>query len=138
MKKFPLLSVLILLSVVTGRAGFDDIFIDQAFFHATDSLAQRDQWGLLHQGRSVNDTDFAQRYRCRWEYYFKASEQLVVQPAYVGALQRDLTRLGYYCGPIDGVFSDDVRVAIARLQKDYSMRVTGRLTEPVRRVLHLP
>jgi peptidoglycan hydrolase-like protein with peptidoglycan-binding domain len=61
-----------------------------------------------------------------------------VQPAYVSALQRDLRRLGYYCGPIDGVFSDDVGDAIARLQKNYSMRVTGTLTDPLRRALHLP
>ena len=63
----------------------------------------------------------------------------MVQPAYVGALQRDLKRLGYYCGPIDGVFSDEVSDAIARLQKNYSMRVTGD-AEPiqVRRALHLP
>ena len=74
----------------------------------------------------------------RWVYYFKANEQLMVQPAYVGALQRDLRRLGYYCGPIDGVFSDEVSDAIARLQKNHSMRVTGTLTDPVRRALHLP
>ena len=67
-----------------------------------------------------------------------APEQLIVQPAYVGGLQRDLRRLGYYCGPIDGVFSDEVSEAIARLQKNYSMRVTGTLTDPVRRALHLP
>jgi peptidoglycan hydrolase-like protein with peptidoglycan-binding domain len=49
-----------------------------------------------------------------------------------------LRRLGYYCGPIDGVFSGEVSDAIARLQKNYSMRVTGTLTIPVRRALHLP
>ncbi|PYK69446.1 MAG: hypothetical protein DME45_02145 [Verrucomicrobia bacterium] len=59
-------------------------------------------------------------------------------PAYVAALQRDLKRLGYYCGRIDGIFSDEVSFAIARLQKNYSMRVTGELNEPVRRALHLP
>ena len=64
--------------------------------------------------------------------------ELITQPAYVGALQRDLSRLGYYCGPIDGVFSDEVSEAIASLQKNYSQRVTGTLTVPVRRVLHLP
>ena len=63
---------------------------------------------------------------------------LIAKPAYVGALQRDLSRLGYYCGPIDGVYSDEVSDAIASLQKNYSMRVTGTLTVPVRRVLHLP
>ena len=32
----------------------------------------------------------------------------------------------------------EVSEAIARLQKNYSQRVTGTLTVPVRRVLHLP
>ena len=32
----------------------------------------------------------------------------------------------------------EVSDAIARLQKNYSMRVTGTLTEPVRRALHMP
>ena len=67
-----------------------------------------------------------------------SGSQLSKDPAYVGALQRDLKRLGYYCGPIDGFFSDDVRASIATLQKNYSQQVTGTLTIPVRRVLHLP
>ncbi|PYK68530.1 MAG: hypothetical protein DME45_06925 [Verrucomicrobia bacterium] len=62
----------------------------------------------------------------------------MAEPAYVAALQRDLKRLGYYCGRIDGIFSDEVSFALARLQKNYSMRVTGELNEPVRRALHLP
>jgi peptidoglycan hydrolase-like protein with peptidoglycan-binding domain len=53
-------------------------------------------------------------------------------------VQRDLQRLGYYCGPIDGIYTDDVSYAIAKLQKNYSMRVTGTLTLPVRRALRLP
>jgi len=62
----------------------------------------------------------------------------VLQPSYVGALQRGLRRLGYYCGPIDGIFSAEVSNAIAHMQKNYSMRVTGTLTDGVRRALHLP
>ena len=120
-----------------GARGF---ILDEEIFsyRSEDSLAPRDQYGLLHQGRVVRAVDFAPRYNRRWVYYFKANEQLLVQPAYVGALQRDLRRLGYYCGPIDGVFSDDVGDAIARLQKNYSMRVSGALTDPVRRALRLP
>ncbi len=137
MKKLILIALLIGLRTASApiRRGLS---WGDPLFHSSDPLAARDELGLLHQGRIINDTDFAPRYRCRWEYYFKASEQLVVQPAYVGALQRDLTRLGYYCGPIDGVFSDQVGDAIARFQKNYSMRVTGTLTIPVRRALHLP
>ena len=60
------------------------------------------------------------------------------RPAYVGALQVALRRHGYYCGEIDGYFTPAVSDAIARMQKNYSMRVTGTLTVPVRRALFLP
>ena len=122
-----------------GSAASGFILDDEIFsYHSTDSLAPRDEHGLLHQMPTVRATDFDRRYKQRWVYYFTAKEQLIVQPAYVGALQRDLRRLGYYCGPIDGVFSNEVSDAIARLQKNYSMRVSGTLTDPVRRALHLP
>jgi hypothetical protein len=120
-----------------GAPGF---IIDEEIFslHSEDSLAPRDGHGLLHQMPTVHDVDFARRYSRRWIYYFKANEQLMAEPAYISALQRDLRRLGYYCGPINGLFSDEVSDGIARLQKNYSMRVTGTLTDPVRRALHLP
>jgi hypothetical protein len=129
--------VLSVLCVVSSAKAF--ILEDEIFsMRSTDSLAQRDEYGLLHQGTDPNPTDYDARDHCRFVYYFKASEQLMAEPAYVGALQRDLHRLGYYCGPIDGVFTPQVSDAIARLQKNYSMRVTGTLTVPVRRALHLP
>jgi hypothetical protein len=120
-----------------GASGF---IIDEEIYsyHSEDSLAPRDWHGLLHQMPTVRANDFDRRYIRRWIYYFKANEELMAQPAYVGALQRDLKRLGYYCGPIDGIFSDEVGDAIARLEKNYSLRVTGTLTNPVRRALHLP
>ena len=124
----------LLLTIATARAEL----IDENFLRKVDTLAPRDEWGLLHQMRDVNAVDFAHRYPARWLYYFKASEQLVLQPAYVGAIQRELRRLGYYCGPIDGIYTPEVGDAIAFLQKNYSMRVTGTLTDPVRRALHLP
>jgi hypothetical protein len=130
-------TVLAMLCVVsTGHA----FILDEEIFSipSRDSLAQRDEYGLLHQGKDPNPTDYDARNHCRFVYYFKASEQLMAEPAYVGALQRDLHRLGYYCGPIDGVVTPQVSDAIARLQKNYSMRVTGTLTIPVRRALHLP
>ena len=139
MKKTILISLGIALSAFTARADLKDIFFDRPFFHATDSLAARDEWGLTHQSRTtLYQTDFAPRHRWRPLYYFESGRELIAQPAYVGALQRDLARLGYYCGPIDGVFTDEVSDAIASLQKNYSQRVTGTLTIPVRRVLHLP
>ena len=124
----------------TAQAADDhDPFFYPPFFHSNDVLAPRDDWGLSHQSRTtLYETDFARRYSWRPLYYLESGRELIAQPAYVGALQRDLARLGYYCGPIDGVFSLDVSDAIARLQKNYSQRVTGTLTVPVRRVLHLP
>jgi hypothetical protein len=139
MKNTIVVSLLVMFSVFTTRADVNDIFFDRPFFHHTDTLAPRDDWGLLHQSRTtVYETDFAPRYSPRAAYYGMSGRQLITQPAYVGALQRDLARLGYYCGPIDGVYSVEVSDAIASLQKNYSQRVTGTLTIPVRRVLHLP
>ena len=136
MKRLGLVFIAMFLAC-NGAPGF---ILDEEIFsyHSVDSLAPRDDYGLLHQMPRVRATDYAHRYDWRWIYYFKAKEQLIAQPAYVAALQRDLRRLGYYCGPIDGVFSNEVSDAIARLQKNYSMRVSGTLTDPVRRALRLP
>ena len=125
------------LGATLARADEFDV-VDYGIFRSLDPLAQRDEWGTTHQMPRVNATDFAPRYRWRWIYYFKTPEQLVLQPAYVGSMQTALRRLGYYCGPIDGVFTPEVSDAIARLQKNYSMRVTGTLTTPVRRALFMP
>jgi hypothetical protein len=118
-------------AVVSASAG--------SLFHATDPLAARDEWGLLHQSPSVIPTDLERRrYYTRLTYHMQSGRKLSTDPAYVGALQTALRRTGYYCGEIDGVFSAEVTDAIARLQKNYSMRVTGNLTVPVRRALRLP
>jgi hypothetical protein len=141
MKK--LILILLFIGLKSASAQFFETFIYDPpyapFFHANDSLAPRDDLDLLHQSRTaIYDPEFEHRYPFRWPYYFLSGNELIRDRAYVGALQRDLKRLGYYCGPIDGVFSFEVSEAIARLQKNYSQRVNGRLTVPVRRVLHLP
>ena len=125
------------LSAAVVRGDEFDI-VDYGIFRSIDPLAQRDEWGTTHQTPHVNSTDFAPRYSWRWIYYFKCREQLLLDPAYVGSLQTALHRLGYYCGPVDGVYTPEVSYAIARLQKNYSMRVTGNLDTPVRRALHMP
>ena len=135
--KRTVLALILCLGATIAQADEYDI-VDYDIFRSTDPVAQRDEWGLVHQGKVVNATDFAPRYRWRFCYYFKAPEQLIVQPAYVGSMQTALHRLGYYCGPIDGIFTPEVGDAIAHLQKNYSMGVTGTLTDPVRRALHLP
>jgi hypothetical protein len=111
---------------------------DRVLFHSNDTLASRDEWGLVHQSPVLNPTDTAPRYHWRPLYYLEGGRDLVTQPAYVGALQHELRRRGYYCGEIDGVFSAEVSDAVARMQKNYSMRVTGTITIPVRRALFLP
>ena len=137
MKKL-LLIVLFIGLRTAGAQIMEAINYEAPFFHHTDVLAPRDDLGLMHQSRTVYEADFAHRHPFRALYYFEGGRELIASPAYVGALQRDLGRLGYYCGPIDGIYSIDVSDAIARLQKNYSMRVTGTLTLPVRRALHLP
>jgi Putative peptidoglycan binding domain len=136
MKRIALALIFGLAAAIAHGDEFD--IVDYGIFRSTDPLAQRDEWGVVHQGPQVNATDFAPRYHSRWCYYFKSPEQLLFQPGYVGSMQTALRRLGYYCGPIDGVYTAEVSYAIARLQKNYSMRVTGTLTEPVRRALHMP
>ena len=132
--------LLVLTGILLACNAVGGFIIDEEIFshRSVDSLAPRDEYDLLHQMPTVRATDYAYRDSRRWVYYFKTNEQLMADPAYVAALQRDLKRLGYYCGRIDGIFSDEVSFAIARLQKNYSMRVTGELTSPVRRALHLP
>lgn len=130
-RRFLIIS-LIALSAAAARAS------DDPLFHSTDPLAPRDEWGVLHQSPNLNFTDFFPRHGHRIYYYFKSGRELLADPAYVSALQVCLRNRGYYCGPIDGINSEDVTEAIARLQKNHNQRVTGRLTVPVRRALHLP
>lgn len=111
---------------------------DDPVFHSTNPLAPRDEWGVLHQMPNVIPTDYEHRSGSRWYYYFKSRHELLRDPAYVASLQTVLRSRGYYCGPIDGVMSDAISDAIARVQKNYVQRVTGTLTIPVRRALDLP
>jgi hypothetical protein len=136
MKRIALTLALCLGATIAQADEYD--ILDYDFIRSIDPLAQRDDWALLHQGKTLNATDFAPRYKWRWSYYFKSNQEVIQQPAYVGSMQTALRRLGYYCGPVNGVFTPEVSEAIARLQKNSSMRVTGTLTVPVRRALHLP
>jgi hypothetical protein len=111
---------------------------DEPLFHSTNPLAPRDEWGVLHQTPTLYPTDYAHRSGSRWYYYFKSRHELLADPAYVASLQVVLRSRGYYCGPIDGIMSEDVSEAIARVQKNYVQRVTGTLTVPVRRALNMP
>jgi hypothetical protein len=130
----------ILILCACGTWGFSAAAqdLEELWFRPTDTLAQRDDYGLLHQSKVLYPTDFEHRHPWRFLYYIESGREVAAQPAYVGALQVALRRRGYYCGPIDGVFSEDVSDAVALMQKNHSMRVTGTITLPVRRALHLP
>jgi Putative peptidoglycan binding domain len=132
-KRFALLLVAGAMLAVPAFGNQDD-----PLFHSENPLAPRDGWGRLHQMPDVIPTDYEHRDGSRLYYYFKSGAELVRIPAYVAALQTVLKQRGYYCGPIDGVMSDLVSDAIAKVQKNNVQRVTGTLTVPVRRVLNLP
>ena len=135
------MKIAVLILCVCGSVGFGTASaqeLEELWFRSSDPLAQRDEYGLLHQSTVIHPTDLAPRYSWRPLYYLEGRDDLARKPAYIGAVQVALKRLGYYCGPIDGIFSDEVSTAVAHLQKNYSMRVTGTLTMPVRRALHLP
>jgi len=112
--------------------------LEQFWFRPSDTLAQRDEFGMLHSSKVIYPPDLEHRYHWRPLYYLEGANDVARMPAYVGALQVALKRLGYYCGPIDGMFSDETATAVAHMQKNYSMRVTGTITQAVRRELHLP
>lgn len=132
-KSFALLLVAVVLLAVPAFA-----FDDDPLFHSENPLAPRDSWGRLHQMPNVIPTDYEHRDGSRLYYYFKSGPELLRIPAYVASLQTVLKQRGYYCGPIDGINSDLVADAIAKVQKNYVQRVTGTLTVPVRRALNLP
>jgi peptidoglycan hydrolase-like protein with peptidoglycan-binding domain len=43
-------------------------------------------------------------------------------------IQSDLRRLGYYAGPVDGIFGPDSQAAMRRLQHELGVPLTGNLT----------
>jgi hypothetical protein len=128
-------NAVVLLSALVAASA---VASDEPLFHSTNPLAPRDEWGVLHQSSNVIPTDYFHRSGSRWYYYFKSRHELLADPAYVASLQTVLRSRGYYCGPIDGIMSEDVNEAIARVQKNHAQRVTGTLTIPVRRALHMP
>lgn len=56
----------------------------------------------------------------------------------VSTVQSDLAQLGYYNGPIDGLFGADTRTALTRYQIDNHLQVTGTLTNETLQSLGLP
>jgi hypothetical protein len=51
------------------------------------------------------------------------------------AVQKELAKLGYYHGPIDGVIGAETRKAISRFQSIDKLSVTGQIDDPTLRAL---
>ena len=56
----------------------------------------------------------------------------------VQAVQTELTQLGYYNGPIDGIFGPTTRDAVAKYQMDKQLEVTGSLSPDTLQSLGVP
>ena len=56
----------------------------------------------------------------------------------VTAVQTDLANLGYYQGPIDGIYGRTTRDAVAHYQSDYQLTATGTLTTQTLQSLGVP
>ena len=46
----------------------------------------------------------------------------------VAAVQKQLTQLGYFSGPVDGIYGPTTRDAVAKYQIDKQLDVTGSLS----------
>lgn len=135
MNRLQCLLLALCISVPFGLArAADDFHLGRS----RQPLLPRDSWGVLHTSAELNETDFEYREPWRLFYYSKSRHDLMKDRAYIGQVQSVLQRTGYYCGPIDGIFSDEVSEAIAHLQKAHGFRVNGALTVSVRRALYLP
>lgn len=58
--------------------------------------------------------------------------------AEIGDTQRRLHALGFYNGPIDGVWGHETRAAVERYQQSRGLAMTGRIDEPTRAALRAP
>src|SRR4051794_10667189 len=67
--KTAVLIACILGSLGFGTAGAQDI--EEFWFRPYDTLAQRDEYGLLHSSKQVNPTDTESRYHWRPFYYLE-------------------------------------------------------------------
>jgi len=60
----------------------------------------------------------------------QAKQDLVAATSFVTQLQLGLRLLGYYTGPIDGIYDDDVKAAVAAFQTAAGLEATGIYDEP--------
>ena len=78
--------------------------------------------GVLSEGTStdLDLTDLAAQ---------AAQQDAIASAAFTASIQQVLRLLGYYTGPIDGIYDDDVVAAVKALQADLGLPVTGQWDE---------
>ena len=121
--KFATLILCLIGSLGFGTASAQEL--EELWFRPSDTLAQRDEYGLLHSSTVIYPTDLEPRYHWRPLYYLEGEHDVARMPAYVGALQVALTRLGYYRGPIDGIMGPGTSYAIRAYERDHGLRMDG-------------
>jgi hypothetical protein len=82
-----------------------------------------------------------------YDYYADVQPNDYTEPVYNGvpvadptveAVQTQLTQLGYYTGPVDGIFGPTTRDALAKYQIAKHLNVTGSLSPDTLQSLGLP
>jgi len=72
------------------------------------------------------------------DYNTAADNGAPVADTTVQAVQTELTQLGYYNGPVDGIFGPATRDAVAKYQMDKELEVTGSLSPDTLQSLGVP
>src|SRR5260370_545379 len=75
---------------------------------------------------------------CEREYNNAPDNGAPVADTTVQAVQTELTQLGYYNGPVDGIFGPTTRDAVAKYQMDKQLEVTGSLSPDTLQSLGVP
>jgi peptidoglycan hydrolase-like protein with peptidoglycan-binding domain len=64
-----------------------------------------------------------------------SSDEIVLSPALMRQLHRNLVDGGYYTGAVDGRLTPRTRHALADFQREYHLRMTGHLDRPTAEAL---
>ena len=79
------------------------------------------------------DDPYSDGYYSRPVYYSGASSTVSIATA----VQEELSRMGYYKGPIDGIVGSGTRAVIATYQRNHGLEVSGTIDTPLIRSLRL-
>jgi Putative peptidoglycan binding domain. len=107
-------------------------------FFVQPILAQRDEWGARSSGPPCDCHRLRATLQVAMVLLLHGQRAVNFATGLRGFDADSVAPAGLLLRAVDGVFTPQVAEAIARLQKNYSMRVTGTLTDSVRRALHMP